>query len=167
MAGSEDDAAEEQVCATGVTTFSPFAVGYANAVPTFADAPPEPQRYDYDVDVAIAPVVLPAATGGDAPLSYALTPQDALPAGLTYTAPVGTTTDGTIGGTPSASYPATTYTLAVTDRDGDRATLTFIIAVERARVTVAAARGQEGGAVVFPVTLSRPLTRPLRWADRN
>ena len=161
VAGSEDDAAEEQVCATGVTTFSPFAVGYANAVPTFADAPPESQRYDYDMDVAIAPVVLPAATGGDAPLSYALTPPDALPAGLTYTAPVGTTTAGTITGTPSAPHPATTYTLTVTDRDGDRATLTFIIAVERARATVAAARGQEGGAVVFPVTLSRPLTRSL------
>ena len=161
VAGSEDDAAKGQVCATGVTTFSPFAVGYANAIPAFADAPPEPQRYDYDVDMAIAPVVLPAATGGDAPLSYVLTPSDALPAGLTYTAPVGTPTDGTIAGTSTAPHPATTDTLTVTDRDGDRATLTFIIAVERARVTVAAARGQEGGTVVFPVTLSRPLTRPL------
>ena len=126
VTGSEEDAAAGQVCATGVTTFSPFAVGYVNAVPTFADAPP-----------------------------------DALPAGLTYTAPVGTTTAGRIAGTPTAPHPATTYTLTATDRDGDRATLTFIIAVERARVTVAAARGQEGGAVVFPVTLSRPLTRPL------
>ena len=127
--------------------------------PTFGDASVEPQQYLQGE--TIPPLVLPAATGGDAPLSYALTPQDALPAGLTYTAPVGTTTDSTIAGTPTAPHPATTYTLTVTDRDSDRATLTFIIAVERARVTVAAARGQKGGTVVFPVTLSRPLTRPL------
>ena len=131
----------------------------ADRQPTFGDAALDPQQYRQGE--TITPVVLPAATGGDAPLSYALTPPDALPAGLTYTAPVGTTTAGRIAGTPTAPHPATTYTLTATDRDGDRATLTFIIAVERAQVTVATARGQEGGTVVFPLTLSRPLTRPL------
>lgn len=38
VAGSRDDAPERQVCATGVTVFSPFAVGRANLVPHFVQS---------------------------------------------------------------------------------------------------------------------------------
>lgn len=54
--------------------------------------------------------------------------------------------------------PATTYTLTAMDRDDDRATLMFILVIERAQVTNAVARGREGGAVVFPMTRSLALT---------
>ena len=71
--------------------------------------------------------MLPAATGGNGSLTYALTP--ALPAGLTFT-----TSTRTISGTPTAVQAATTYTYKVTDADGNTAdsdadTLTFTIAV--------------------------------------
>lgn len=55
-----------QVCATGVTAFLPFAAGYANARPTFRRKTVEPQQYD--VDVPIPRLDLPAAEGGDGPL---------------------------------------------------------------------------------------------------
>ena len=68
---------------------------------------------------------LPAATGGDAPLTYSLTP--ALPAGLTFNASA-----RTISGTPASS--ARSYTYKVTDTDGDPASVTFQITVEAAPV---------------------------------
>ena len=70
----------------------------------------------YPRGVQIEPLSLPRATGGDRPLSYALTP--ALPEGLIPTLPIGTS-DGTITGTPTELHPLTTYTLTATDTDGD------------------------------------------------
>ena len=77
VARSRDDAARGLVCASGVAALSPFAVGYGDLEPTFADAAVAPQRYREGTE--IAPLVLPAATGGDGPLAYALAP--ALPEG--------------------------------------------------------------------------------------
>ncbi len=88
---------------------------------------------------AIAPLGLPAATDGDGPLGYALTP--ALPAGLTYTAPADATSGGTLAGVPAAAQAATTYTLTATDADGDVATLTFTLAVEAASGVILARDG--------------------------
>ena len=89
----------------------------------------------YVKDEAIAPVALPAATGGNGTLSYALTGPGAvttltLPAGVAYTAPTGTNTGGTISGTPTAVAAQATYTLTATDADDDQATLTFTIEVQ-------------------------------------
>ena len=73
---------------------------------------------------------LPKATGGDRPLTYTLMPTPALPVGLTYTEPALTDeTGGTIAGTPTAVMSSTTYTLTVTDADGDQDTLPITLAV--------------------------------------
>ncbi len=144
-----------QVCASGVTTFSPFVPGYADTVPRFGDAKVAPQRYLVGETVGMT---LPAALGGDGVLSYALTPL--LPAGLTFAAE----TRG-LSGTPRAEASVRTYTLAATDEDGDTATLTFPIEVARLVVSVADISVVEGAAAEFAVTLSETVAAPvmLRW----
>jgi len=69
------------------------------------------------------PRVLPAATSGDGVLAYRLTP--ALPAGLSFDRET-----RAISGTPTEVAAATTYTLAVTDIDGDTDTLDFRLDVQ-------------------------------------
>ena len=78
-------------------------------------------------DTAIASVVLPAATGGNGNLTYALSPSP--PAEVTFNA-----TTRTLSGTPTATQSPTTYTYTVTDSDSntsasDADTLTFTIEV--------------------------------------
>ena len=70
----------------------------------------------------IEPLVLPAATGGDHGLTYALSP--APPAGLSFDPAT-----RTLSGTPTAAQPATLYTWSAMDVDGDTAYLTFTIEV--------------------------------------
>ncbi len=94
--------------------------------PSFGDATVEAQRYTVGTAVTLP---LPAATGGDPPLTYTLTPA-AVPAGLTYTPPAAAAvTGGTLTGTPTAVQAETTYTLTATDADGDPATLPFTVEV--------------------------------------
>ena len=68
---------------------------------------------------------MPAASGGDGTLTYAITPQ--LPAGLTFdpaTRP--------LSGAPAIALPATLYTYTATDSDTtdpDSTSLTFSIVV--------------------------------------
>ena len=95
---------------------------WGGTAPTFASGLPAGLTYTEGrrVDPATS---LPAATGGEGTLRYALTGPGAaatlsLPAGLTYSAPGGTTS----GGTPTAGAAAATYTLTATDRDGDAGT---------------------------------------------
>ncbi len=68
------------------------------------------------------PVTLPAATGGNAPLTYSITPR--LPAGLDFNASA-----REISGTPTTAASRTVYTYTVTDEDGDTTDLTFGITV--------------------------------------
>lgn len=110
-------------------------VVHADASPTFGPRTWTAQRYRKNVRVTTAApggtdldyVALPAATGGDGALRYGLAP--ALPAGLTYTTPSGTTDGGRIAGTPTGIAAARDYTLSATDADGDQATLTFRLSV--------------------------------------
>ena len=125
VARSRDDAARGRVCASGVTAFSPFAAGYDDLKPTFGEAAVAPQRYREGTE--IDPLVLPAATGGNGPLAYALAP--ALPEGLEYTAPADATSGGALAGTPTVPAQAAAWTLTATDADGDTATLTFTVEV--------------------------------------
>ena len=90
---------------------------------------------------SLVTATLPAATGGDGTLRYALRgPGNAatltLPAGLTYYVPGATvrpgvtaTRGGTIAGTATALASKVTYTLTATDDTGDAATLTFEFAI--------------------------------------
>ena len=74
-------------------------------------------------DIATTSETLPAATGGDTPLTYSLSPT--LPTGMSFNA-----TSRELSGTPSVTKAQTTYTYTVTDKDNDTATLTFKLTVE-------------------------------------
>ena len=127
-----------------------FAIAVAeNARPVFTRT--VNARY-YAPNVAVE-TTLPAATGGDGALRYALGPD--LPAGLTFNAPVtyslnatlpgGLTFDAVtrrIAGTPTAPKVAMTYTLTATDNDGNQARLPFTLSVA-ARVPTVTAVGVE------------------------
>ena len=79
---------------------------------------------------AIPTFTLPAATGGNGALTYAMA---SLPTGLVYAAPGATDAHGgRITGTPSANRGATVYRLTATDADGDRAALNVSITVSDA-----------------------------------
>ena len=71
---------------------------------------------------AITSLTLPAATDGNAPLTYSLSP--APPDGLVFNAVA-----RTLSGNPSLGQAATTYTYTATDADGDTAVRSFTIAV--------------------------------------
>ena len=91
-----------------------------DTVPTFGTTTIPDQTYT--VGTAIPTLQLPAASGGNSPLTYTVTP--ALPAGLTFAA-----TTRQLTGTPTTATGATTYTYTVTDADQDTATLTFALTV--------------------------------------
>ena len=100
--------------------------------PTFGEAQVAPQRYVQGLE--IAPLALPAASGGDLPLTYALTgpgPASVLPEGLAWSESAVTrpTRPGTLAGTPTGPAEAVAWTLSATDADGDRATLIFTLEV--------------------------------------
>ena len=71
---------------------------------------------------AITAFTLPAASGGDGTLTYALSP--ALPAGVSKNA------SHRVSGTPTGKLASTEYTWTATDGDGDTASLTFDIAID-------------------------------------
>ena len=89
--------------------------------PSFGDAVVPAQRWVRACEIRA--VQLPAAEGGDAPLTYGLAP--ALPLGLVFDAG-----RRTIAGTPEREQPVTTYRYTATDADGDSATLSFTAQVE-------------------------------------
>ncbi len=125
VSGSAWDATEMRACASGVTSPSPFALGYADRSVEFAWTV---SNRVYTVDEAIADLVLPPVKegAGDAPVTcctHDLTPER-LPAGLRFDEAT-----WTLSGTPKEVFPATTYAWTARDADGP-ASLTFTIAVE-------------------------------------
>ena len=96
-------------------------------MPAFAnDASVPPQLYTETK--AIADLTLPQATGGNGDLTYTLEKSDGteLPDGLTFDAMMRVLAGRPATGTAAG---ATDYTLTATDRDGDTATLTFMITI--------------------------------------
>ena len=114
----------------------------------------------YDRGLAIDAVTLPAAAGGNGPLTYSLSPD--LPAGLAFDAAT-----RLLSGTPIEAQPAALYTYTATDSDAlgpDSASLTFRITVEAvASVAIAAEveevdEGDDLTPVGIMLTLSEPVT---------
>ena len=124
VADSDDD--------TAALTFT-ITVAAAGTVPVFA-AGAVIANQTYTVDVAIADLVLSAASGGDGDLTYSVS---ALPAGLEFDAAT-----RTLGGTPTAATDgAVAVTYTVTDANSATATLTFTIAVNPAPASEVVAAG--------------------------
>ena len=124
VADSDDD--------TAALTFT-ITVAAAGTVPVFA-AGAAIANQTYPVDVAIADLVLPAASGGDGDLTYSVS---ALPTGLEFDAAT-----RTLGGTPTAATDgAVEVTYTVTDANSATATLTFTIAVNPAPASEVVAAG--------------------------
>ena len=98
----------------------PPALSAPDTPPSFAGESVNAQLYATGTTVALA---LPTAAGGNAPLTYSLSP--APPPGLTfYPYPI-----LTLSGTPATTQTAAAYTLTATDANGDTATLSFNIAI--------------------------------------
>ena len=92
----------------------------ANLAPSFGDATVADQRFRVGSPIDLT---LPAASGGNPLVVYALTP--ALPAGVVFDADM-----RTITGTPMTPTALAQYVYTATDDDGDTATLAFGIEVQ-------------------------------------
>ena len=123
-------------------------------MPTFEQASIADKSYERGL--AIVSEALPAATGGDGALTYAISPD--LPAGLAFDPAT-----RLLSGTPTAPQPATLYTYTATDSDTagpDTAALAFTITVEAiALVDISAAvaevgEGDDHTPIAVTVTLS-------------
>ena len=99
----------------------------AQTVPAFAQ---ESVTFTFRTGATVSET-LPAVTGGEGGLTYALDSSTPLPTGLTYTAPGNTDTHGgTItGAAPATAQASTAYTVSVTDGDDDSDTLTVNVAL--------------------------------------
>ena len=97
-----------------VGSLNPFSPDDEDLQPSFAEFVSD---QTWTVGVAIH-MSLPAATGGNPPLTYGLSPE--LQAGLTFDV-----TARTISGTPTAVQSATTYVYSATDDDDDTASIQF------------------------------------------
>ena len=104
---------------TGTTTFTIKVDG----TPIFEGDSDTLPAQTFTKDSAITAWIMPAATGGNTPLTYSLSP--APPAGLAFDAAT-----HTLSGTPTATQNAGDFTYTVTDADGDKDELTFTITVD-------------------------------------
>ena len=123
----------------------------------------------YERGLSIDGETLPAASGGDGALTYALSPE--LPPGLVFDPAT-----RRLSGTPAAVHPATLYAYTATDGDAvepDTATLTFTLTVEAtATVIISTAAGEvdEGDdrtPVAVTLTLSEPVLGDVAVALRS
>ena len=135
----------------GSTASVTFSITVDDTAPTFAaDASIDDQTYT--VNVAIAPLTLPAATGGEGTITYTLTP--AIP-GLALDAATGVLT-----GTPTTAAVTAMHTYTAMDADdntaaGDTATLDFSITVEASvALTALTAQTYTQNTAITPLTLS-------------
>ena len=120
--GLEGDAAEITLSDQAPTTPDPGDPGDpGDSSLAFADNTAIPDQ-SYTAGTEITPLVLPAASGGTAPLAYSIS---ALPAGLVFDAAT-----RTIAGTPTAATDGAVIVIyTVIDSGGSAAVLTFNITV--------------------------------------
>ena len=119
--GASDNDNDRRSSDTGSVSFSVTVTAAADTAPAFASGAAPPDQ-TYTVGDGIDDLVLPAASGGNAPLTYALD-TTAVP-GLAF-AP-GTRT---LSGTPNTVAGAVVLTYTVSDADSDTAMLTFSVTV--------------------------------------
>ncbi len=128
--------------------------------PSFGDATISDQTWVRER--AIETLVLPAASGGDGTLTYALTP--APPAGVIFTA-----STRVLAGMPTTAQGATEYAYTATDEDGDAATLSFTIEVEAASaddaafVSVSGVPSRMAAGAAATVTVTMKNTGTTTW----
>ena len=101
-----------------IRVVNPFSPDDEDLQPLFAELVPN-QTWTVGTAVHLS---LPAASEGNPPLTYGLSPE--LPAGLTFDAGA-----RTITGTPTAALPMTGYIYTVTDDDDDTASMQFQVSV--------------------------------------
>ena len=107
----------------GCDSVNPFSPGGDDDLqPSFAAFVPD---QTWTVGVAVH-TSLPAASGGNPPLTYGLSPE--LQAGLTFDAAA-----RTIAGVPTAVQSATVYVYSATDDDDDTVSIQFQVTVDAAR----------------------------------
>ena len=135
-----------------------FSITVRDLMPTFEQASIPDKSYDRDLPIDSE--TLPAATGGDGALTYAISPH--LPAGLIFDPAT-----RLLSGTPTTAQPATLYTYTATDSDAvdpDSASLTFRVTVEAvASVSISAGveevdEGDDRTPVAVTLTLSEAVT---------
>ena len=157
------DANSATATLTFTITVSSTSPGQTDLTPIFNPNTYAAQRYTYRK--TITPVTLPAASGGDVPLTYALSP--ILPNGLSFSE-----TTRVISGTPTETKSETTYTLTATDGDGDTADLTFsvtvILAVPDPPANLRATAGNEQATLTWENPNNPTITRyEVRHAPEN
>ena len=148
------DGVVNAVCASGVASFSPFAVGYLDRKPKFDFT--DVADMVFTVDEAIIPVTLPSAAGGDFGMGEALglstLAPETLPRGLHFDRDGSGRCGGarTLCGTPAEEFAQRRYTWTTAeDADGQSAVLAFTLEVVPARAQ-ARARLKELNASVLP-----------------
>ena len=119
--GASDNDNDRRSSDTGSVSFTVTVTAAADTAPAFASGAAPPDQ-TYTVGDGIDDLVLPVASGGNAPLTYAL--DTAAVPGLAF-AP-GTRT---LSGTPNTVAGAVVLTYTVTDADSDTAMLTFSVTV--------------------------------------
>ena len=129
VAGSRDDPPNKRVCAAGVSSFSPFAVGYEDTSPVFPEF--TMTSMVFTVNQAVETEPLPLAVGGDG-TEHRLSPARL----VERLEAVGVEFDRArrvFSGTPTKAFAEEEFTWTATDVDGDEAKpLKFTIAVKAA-----------------------------------
>lgn len=103
------------------------------------------------VNLPATPFTPVTGSGGNAPLSYSVSP--ALPTGLNFN-----TASGVISGAPTVAAAARSYTVTITDTLGSSATASFTLSVGVIATTVAVTSSQNPSSFRQPVTFTATVT---------
>ena len=143
----------------GETATASFSITVqANEVPSFS---PNTASAAFTIGRAnTTPYPVPAATGGDGTLTYAVDSATPLPTGLTYSAATsgnGGTINSTAGNTLTTANSGT-YNIIATDSNGDTATLALAVTIE---ANLAPSWASASGSAAFTIGRANASAFPL------